>query len=699
MRTQPNVTGNVTVSGSGSVEVDGRTIGGSGSSLTIGGNLTVSSSVFDAFDVGNTAMTSASTVTVNGATGLSASGTGQINILGNSGVQATLNIANAAAGFGTTGTETGNVYLQNDALLEFKSGQITTINGALTLNGANARVADASDTAHNSALLGLSSVTGFFGMLNGATVGPTTGDLSVTGSGSVQVDGRTIGGQGGSSLTIGGNLTVSSNAYDAFDVGNTGIASASTVTVNGALGLNNGSQIIIQGGGASASLTVANNVSTAGSLVVGGASSAGASVLTAPVVNVTGGTLEGFGTVNGVVNNNGGGSILGGVLNGPYGALTVNGIYNQSGTGVLQANINTNLTPQSSIVNVAGSPGAPGAAGSVNLVGGVLLIDAQSALALNTPYTVMTFGAGHLYGLFTQVQTEGAVGSHTGDSNSVNLGNGDTIDVFYNESTGQVQVEMVATPASNTYQWNIGSGTWNAASGADWNLPGNGTIPGPTSDVTIGNLAAGGTVTLGLDQTINSLSVTNGYALNGAGHSISTNANAQIAVGGSLSLADMNVGGAFTVNGGATFNGVLTANGTVTVSGSLTLNNGGEINDSTLAGAGTIETASGATGTLRNDTISHGTTYTTPDNAVTVLQGAIANNGAIDVTATTDNTDLVITGATTLSGTGSVVLSDAATNRIYSDTAGSVLDNQQTISGAGEIFSNGNLSLLNDTAV
>ena len=57
-----------------------------------------------------------------------------------------MNVANAAAGFGTKGVETGTVVLENDALLEFKSGQITTVNGELQLDGANARVADAGAT-------------------------------------------------------------------------------------------------------------------------------------------------------------------------------------------------------------------------------------------------------------------------------------------------------------------------------------------------------------------------------------------------------------------------------------------------------------------------------------------------------------------------------------------------------------------------
>ncbi len=117
-----------------------------------------------------------------------------------------MNVANAAAGFGTAGVETGTVFLQNDALLEFKSGQITTVNGELCLDGAKSLVADAGTLGSNSALTGLSSVSGNFFLENGATVAPT-GNVSVTGNGAVELDGNNIGGSGGSSLTIGGKLS------------------------------------------------------------------------------------------------------------------------------------------------------------------------------------------------------------------------------------------------------------------------------------------------------------------------------------------------------------------------------------------------------------------------------------------------------------------------------------------------------------
>ncbi len=77
--------------------------------------------------------------------------------------------------------ETGTVFLENDALLEFKTGSITTINGELWLDGAKRDVADAGATTSNSALTGLTSVAGIFYLENGAKV-TTTGNLSVTGN-------------------------------------------------------------------------------------------------------------------------------------------------------------------------------------------------------------------------------------------------------------------------------------------------------------------------------------------------------------------------------------------------------------------------------------------------------------------------------------------------------------------------------------
>jgi hypothetical protein len=189
-----SVSGNVSVSGSGSVQLDGPNVGGGGgSSLTIGGTLTNSSTNGNGVSVGNTGISSADTLTVNGTGGLSNGSSSEINIEGSATVQATLNVANAAAGFGTAGVETGTVFLENDALLEFKSGQITTVNGELWLDGAKSFVADAGTLGSNSALTGLTTISGDFFLENGATVAPTS-NVSVSGNGLIELDGPNVGG-------------------------------------------------------------------------------------------------------------------------------------------------------------------------------------------------------------------------------------------------------------------------------------------------------------------------------------------------------------------------------------------------------------------------------------------------------------------------------------------------------------------------
>ena len=262
-------TGNLSLTAD-TLELDGPYDGGSGSTnLTIGGNLTNSSTNGYGVWVGNTGITSADTLTVKGTGGLTNDVSSYITIQGSSTdvAQATLNVANAVAGFGTKGVETGTVVLTDDALLEFESGEITTIDGELQLNSAKARVADAGSTSTNSALTGLTTVDGYSFWRNGATV-TTTGNLSLTGD-TLELDGPYDGGSGGTSLTIGGNLTNSStNGYGVW-VGNTGITSADTLTVKGTGGLFNTGYITIQGSAsATAKLVVTDTATSSGTISI-----------------------------------------------------------------------------------------------------------------------------------------------------------------------------------------------------------------------------------------------------------------------------------------------------------------------------------------------------------------------------------------------------------------------------------------------
>jgi hypothetical protein len=250
--------------------LDGNnTGGGGGSRLTIGGKLTNTSTDGNGVSIGNTGITSADTLTVKGTGGISNGPSSEININGSAAVQATLNVENAVAAFGAgKGVETGTVFMQGDALLEFKSGEITTVNGELWLDGAKARIADAGATGSNSALTGLKSLSGDFYLENGATVA-TTGNLSIIGGARLGLDGNNTGGSGGSSLTIGGTLTNTSTDGNGVSVGTSGISSADTLTVKGAGGLSNTGNINIQGStSATAKLVVTNTVTSSGSISI-----------------------------------------------------------------------------------------------------------------------------------------------------------------------------------------------------------------------------------------------------------------------------------------------------------------------------------------------------------------------------------------------------------------------------------------------
>lgn len=170
------------------------------------------------------------------AAALATNSSAEIDVTGNTAAgttkQATLHI-NAAAGFGTAGRLTGTVKLTGDALIEFASGQITSIfnSATLLLDGAQARIADAGNLTTNSALAGLASNYGEFFLENGAAVA-TNGNLNY--SFVIFVDAA---GGGGSHLTIGGTARIGG----LLSIGNTALGASDSVTAAGIdLANNNG---------------------------------------------------------------------------------------------------------------------------------------------------------------------------------------------------------------------------------------------------------------------------------------------------------------------------------------------------------------------------------------------------------------------------------------------------------------------------
>ena len=195
-----SVTTTGALSNSGYLALDGAPDDG-GSSLTIGGTLTNDGTIQINFD--NNTLSAASTLNAVSLANLVGSTPGTISLSGTSTAEATLDVG-SAAGFGSAGVLSGNVDLRDNSLIEFASGQITTLfRSNLSLLGG-ARLADASDTSSNSALTGLAVIWGnaSLNLYDGASV---TASGSVNSDGAIQLDSAT--GFGGSSLTIGGELT------------------------------------------------------------------------------------------------------------------------------------------------------------------------------------------------------------------------------------------------------------------------------------------------------------------------------------------------------------------------------------------------------------------------------------------------------------------------------------------------------------
>ncbi len=393
-------------SGTARISLDGGDIGGfGGARRSIGGGRNITSTNGNSFNVGSTGISSADVATAQTLTLNSAS---EITIAGSSTARSTLDITSGTASFGTANTETGAVLLNGNALIEFAGGQINTIAGQLWLISSGADVADAGNLTTNSALTGLNSVTGNLFLEGGASIS-TSGGLSDSGSGRISLDGGDIGGFGGSSLSIGGGLTITSTNGNGFVVGNSGLTSADTAT---ATGLTNSGLIQLTGGSSSATgnLLINGNATNTGSVVINnfgkltvtgpgvytqaggttevGTTASGSSGQLNGVVNVTGGILDGTGTVVGTIENNGGGTVVGGLHNGQLGTLAVQGLYTQSGTGIFEADLASGNT--ASVLTDT--------SGAIELDGGELLINPSVTLAAGQVYTIMTFAPNSFFG-------------------------------------------------------------------------------------------------------------------------------------------------------------------------------------------------------------------------------------------------------------------------------------------------------------
>jgi fibronectin-binding autotransporter adhesin len=475
-----------------------------------------------------------------------------------------------------------------------------------------------------------------------STSGPATnsGSIELTNSGQLSVGG-TLTNTGTGTLSLG-----QSSGSPAVAVTAGAVENAGAVTISGG----NGAYAL------AASLTVTGSGSAytqTGPL----ASTTVAGTLTAPTVNLQGGLLQGNGTINGNVVN---GATMLASTSLPYGqvpgVLTIKGNYSQTAGGVLDELVQGAVTPGSQY-------GVIDATGAVSLAGALDLTTLNGfSLAANQSYDLMNFTPGTLTGTFGTLEYRNIAASGSGTS-LLNLGNQLALSLQYDNSTGQVLLDVVSAQPPPTYDnWTGASDTWSSP--VNWST---GQTPLPSQDVYVGTGCCG---TVTYDETassVNSLTVEEGttgtnplYALSfGAGDTLNVAKTVTVATGGQLLL--MASGAALTAGGDFTNDSALYVSdgATVTVGSAASaadfINNGSTVVD----GRGVFVNNLGYAAS--------------PGGSVVAISGTLTNNGALSIGDALLNTTNPA-GITSQATVSAASLSTTSGGGLQADTLGGIVD-------------------------
>lgn len=153
--------------------------------------------------------------------------------------------------------------------------------------------------------------------------------------------------------------------------------------------------------------------------------------------------------------------------------------------------------------------------------------------------------------------------------------------------------------------------------------------------------------------------------------------------GGATNTATMEATGVATLE---LENAITNATGTITAAGTgstVLMDANATITGGTLNGAGTF-VSNGAT---LNGLTSAGTVQVPNNNTVT-MAGTINNTGTIQLNSAGNHTELLASGTLTLAGAGHVTLSDNSQNYIFGAAGSAVVNQNNTISGSGNIGNN-----------
>lgn len=168
--------------------------------------------------------------------------------------------------------------------------------------------------------------------------------------------------------------------------------------------------------------------------------------LTQSQVTIQSGKLSGTGTIAAPVINSGG-VIMGGSPNTP-GTLSITGSFSQNAGGTWQELFTGTGMGQYSLIDINGSVSLDG---TLNI-----LTDNGFTFAPGQTFTIADFTPGNLSGNFANM----VFGSYSGNGTSLDIGNNLTIDAWYNNALGNIQlhVSQVSSVPLPGAVWLLGSG-------------------------------------------------------------------------------------------------------------------------------------------------------------------------------------------------------------------------------------------------
>lgn len=458
------------------------------------------------------------------------------------------------------------------------------------------------------------------------TVSPVTLDISASVNNLAITSGDSLGINNNLALTVNGNTLSNAGQLTMNSVGNTTelVIGGSNVTLSGGgtVTLSNDPQNFIFGTAGTNTLTNQETIQGAGTI--------GNNQL----------TLVNSGTINGNVSN----------------ALNINPSGGTTNTGILEASSGGTLNLFGNVTNTGGTIQATGA-------GSTLVVESGATITGGT----LTTGTGGL------VQSLGGTFNGLTNSGTLQVPNNNTATlVGAINNTGAIQLNSVG----NLTELIVGG-----------------------SHVTLGG---GGSVTLSNSSqnfifgTAGSNVLTNQETIQGGG-TIGNNLLTLVNSG----TIDANVSTALNINpsGGTTNTGTLeaTGGGTLNLFGNVT-NTGATIqatgasstvvlNAATITG-GTVTAGSGSTIQSLGGTLSGLTTAGTvqvPNNNTLTLVGSINNTGALQLNSVGNNTELLASGTVALKGAGTLTLSDNSQNFVFGPAGTALVNQDNTISGAGNI--------------